>query len=223
MPAVETTLWWFLHEHRGNPVVSPVLLKHMVDAFVASIGEFVEREAIPVVHFERGQRKEEIARRYLSRFKRSEGVVMIGVAQEMVASFRVYQKGPRRRRRTPRGGRPPCFSFYRGQLDVNQYYFYILDRDFGLCSIKFFLPPMASPPSASLHRRRSSRWNAISALDSANGGEPHPSLRSLLARPGILRGGYPRQPWTWAAQTASSFSSSAGSAGALRVASGPVC
>ncbi len=26
-------LWWFLHEHRGNPVVSPVLLKHMVDSF----------------------------------------------------------------------------------------------------------------------------------------------------------------------------------------------
>lgn len=28
------------------------------------------------------------------------------------------------------------FSFYRGSLDVNQYYFYILDRDFGLCFIK---------------------------------------------------------------------------------------
>ncbi len=57
-------LWWFLHEHRGNPVVSPVLLKHMVDSFVASIREFAERQAIPIVHFERGQRKEEIARRY---------------------------------------------------------------------------------------------------------------------------------------------------------------
>jgi len=130
-------LWWFLHEHRGNPVVSPVLLKHMVDSFVASIREFAERQAIPIVHFERGQRKEEIARRYLARFKGREGVVLIGVAQEMVASFRVYQKGPRRRQRTPRGGRAPCFSFYRGQLDVNQYYFSILDRDFGLCSIKF--------------------------------------------------------------------------------------
>ncbi len=114
-------LWWFLHEHRGNPVVSPVLLKHMVDSFVASIREFAERQAIPIVHFERGQRKEEIARRYLARFKGREGVVLIGVAQEMVASFRVYQKGPRRRQRTPRGGRAPCFSFYRGQLDVNQY------------------------------------------------------------------------------------------------------
>ncbi len=103
-------LWWFLHEHRGNPVVSPVLLKHMVDSFVASIREFAERQAIPIVHFERGQRKEEIARRYLARFKGREGVVLIGVAQEMVASFRVYQKGPRRRQRTPRGGRAPCFS-----------------------------------------------------------------------------------------------------------------
>jgi hypothetical protein len=29
------------------------------------------------------------------------------------------------------------FSFYRGSIDVNQYYFYILDREFGLCFIKF--------------------------------------------------------------------------------------
>ncbi len=130
-------LWWFLHEHRGNPVVSPALLKQMVDRFVASIHDFAQRNRIPVVHFERGARKEEIARRYQARFKGEEGVVLIGVAQEMVASFRVFQKGPRRRHRTPRGGRPPCFSFYRGQLDVNQYYFYILDRDFGLCFIKF--------------------------------------------------------------------------------------
>lgn len=29
------------------------------------------------------------------------------------------------------------YSFFRGQVHVNQYYFYILDRDFGLCFIKF--------------------------------------------------------------------------------------
>ena len=36
-----------------------------------------------------------------------------------------------------RRGKPPMFAFYRGSIDVNQYYFYLLDRDFGLCFIKF--------------------------------------------------------------------------------------
>jgi len=131
------SLWWFLHEHRGNPVLSPILLKHMTDRFVGDIEAFADRCAIPVVRFGRGERKEEIAHRYLTRFHREEGVVLIGVAQEVVPAFRAYQSGRRRRHRTPHGGLAPHFCFYRGQLDVNQYYFYLLDRDFGLCFIKF--------------------------------------------------------------------------------------
>jgi hypothetical protein len=130
-------VWWFLHEHRGHPVVSPTLLGKMSETFVDAIKAFSERHGIPVVQFkDDDRRKEEVAREHLARFKGTEGVVLIGVAQEMVSGFRVYQKGPRRRHRTPPGGRPPCFAFYRGLVHVNQYYFYILDRDFGLCFLK---------------------------------------------------------------------------------------
>jgi hypothetical protein len=62
--------------------------------------------------------------------------VLIGVAQEKVNGFRTYQKN-RRTRQQRRDGKPLMFSFYRGAIDVNQYYFYLLDRDFGLCFIKF--------------------------------------------------------------------------------------
>jgi hypothetical protein len=131
-------VWWFLHEHRGHPIVSPTLLGKMSESFVAAIKAFAERHDVPVLQFkDDDRRKEEIAREYLTDFERTEGVVLIGVAQEMVSGFRVYQKGPRRRHRTPPGGRAPCFSFYRGSVHVNQYYFYILDRDFGLCFLKF--------------------------------------------------------------------------------------
>ena len=130
-------LWWFLVEHRGYPVPSPPLLRRLVDTFVASIRSFAERERVPVVHFPRGARKEEIVRKRLGQLKSAEGAVLVGVAQEKVNGFRVFLKGGRRRRRPPRGGKPPCFSFYRGSIDVNQYYFYILDRDFGLSFIKF--------------------------------------------------------------------------------------
>jgi hypothetical protein len=112
------------------------LLKRLTDEFVGSIDAFAERDRIPVVRFEGHERKEDVARKYLARFKGEEGVVMIGVAQEMVPGFRVFQKGKRKLPRQPRNG-PPCFSFYRGQVHVNQYYFYLLDRDFGLCFIKF--------------------------------------------------------------------------------------
>lgn len=130
-------LWWFLHEHRGHPIVSPALLKRMGETFVDGIRAFAERHRIPIVHFERGQRKEEVVRKRLAHFRGDEGVVLIGVAQEKVSGFRVYQRGKPRRHRTPHGGLAPCFAFYRGSIDVNQYYFYILDRDFGLTFIKF--------------------------------------------------------------------------------------
>jgi len=127
-------LWWFLHEHRGCPVISPVLVKRLTDDFVRKIDRFAENNAIPVVHFDKGVSKEEIARQALEGFKGEEGVVLIGVAQEKISSFRSYQKDKGQPRRP---GQPPCYAFYRGPVHVNQYYFYVLDRDFGLCFIKF--------------------------------------------------------------------------------------
>src|ERR1043165_211142 len=129
-------LWWYLVKHKGYPVPSPVLLKKWVDTFVADIRGFAARNHIPIIQFARHERKEDVARRRLARFRHAEGVVMIGVAQEKVNGFRTYQK-TRRTRQQRRCGKPPMFSFYRGSIDVNQYYFYILDRDFVLCFINF--------------------------------------------------------------------------------------
>ncbi|SRR6266545_1212448 len=130
-------LWWFFKEHRRCPIFSPMLLKKMVDTFLADIAAFADRNRIPVVHFAKHQRKEEVARQYLRRFRHPEGVVMIGVAQEMVPGFRIVQTQRRPRQRAPRKGPAPNFSIYRGSVHVNQYHFYILDRDFGLTFIKF--------------------------------------------------------------------------------------
>src|SRR2546425_12016845 len=80
-------LWWFFPQHRGWPVPSPQLLKRLTDDFVGSIEAFAKRHEIPIVRFQSHERKEDIARQHLRRFKRDEGVVMIGVAQEMVSGF----------------------------------------------------------------------------------------------------------------------------------------
>lgn len=128
-------LWWFFVKHRGCPVPSPPLVKRLVDTFVGDIRRFAEHAGVPIVHFAKGARKEDVVRRRLRGFKAAEGVVLVGVAQERINGFRVYKKGGRRRH-LPKG-RPPTFMFYRGSIDVNQYYFYVLDKNFGLGFIKF--------------------------------------------------------------------------------------
>lgn len=112
-------LQWFLHKHLGFPVVSPTVLKKLTDQFVERIRSFAQRNGIPIVQFDGRERKEDVARKHLARVKVDEGVVMIGVSQEMVSGFRVYKKRIKR----SRPGQPPCFAFYRGKLHVNQYYF----------------------------------------------------------------------------------------------------
>jgi len=117
----------FLVRHRGNKIASPALLGEMTRRFLEA---FAARYRIPIVAFERGQRKEDVAKARFASFKRQEGVVFIGVAQEKVSSFRsLKQRDP--------GFSCPVFHFYRAAVFVKQFYVYLLDRDFGPAFIKF--------------------------------------------------------------------------------------
>ena len=84
-----------LVKHKGCPVPSPVLLEKWVDRFVGDIQAFAARNRIPIIQFERHERKEDGARRRLARFRHREGVVLIGVAQDKVSGFRTYPKNRR--------------------------------------------------------------------------------------------------------------------------------
>lgn len=119
----------FLLRDPDNRIPSPALLGRMTKRFVAAIERFAEQHYVPIVRFEKGQRKEDLAKEHFARFRQPEGVVFIGVAQEKVGAFRCHKKR--------RPGRRPWFHFYRASAFVNQYYFYILDRNFGPCFIKF--------------------------------------------------------------------------------------
>jgi len=119
----------FLVKHRQQPILSPALLGRLTRDFIASVERFAEEQSIPIVHFQKGQRKEEVARRYFERASGKEGVVLIGIAQEKTTAFRAY-----RPKRSPSG--VPHYDFARASACVNHYYFYILDRDFGPSFIK---------------------------------------------------------------------------------------
>jgi len=133
MPKLQTSggLCYFLHDYLGHPVPSPALLKPRHDRFVAAIHAFAEAQRIPLVSFERGQSKDEFVAPYRGRFTAREGVVLIGVAQEKMQSFKGYK-------RQGRG----LFDFSRQSVAVNHYYFYVQDRDWGPAFLKIgtYLP-----------------------------------------------------------------------------------
>ncbi len=130
VPTLQTSghLCYFLKEHRGNPIPSPALLGPMHDRFVREVKEFSERHRVPLVQFERGQRKDDVAAKYRAKFKPSEGVVLIGVAQEKASSFKAHKTFG------PRGG--VYFHFSRQPVAVNHYYFYVQDREWGPAFVK---------------------------------------------------------------------------------------
>lgn len=136
VPKLQTSggLCYFLHDHLGYPIPSPALFKPMHDRFVAAVEQFAERRAIPVVHFEAGQDKDAIAHEHRAQFLAGEGVVLLGIAQEKVRAFKAQK------RRGPHGG--VTFDFSRQWVAVNQYYFYVQDRDWGPAFLKIstYLP-----------------------------------------------------------------------------------
>jgi hypothetical protein len=130
VPRLQTSgqLCWFLQEHLGNPIPSPALLRPLHDRFVRDVTTFADAGQIPVVHFERGQRKDDIAAEYRARFTKAEGVVFIGVAQERASAFKA--------RKLTGSERGVLFDFSRQPVAVNHYYFYVQDREWGPAFVK---------------------------------------------------------------------------------------
>lgn len=120
----------FWRRHRGHEFASSALMGPMTAAFVKSIEQFIEREAVDRVEFRKGQRKEDLAKAYLSDFRGDEGVLFVGVAQEKAKVCRT------RRRRNAATGASYAW-LYQTTAYVNHYYFYCVDDDFGPFFIKF--------------------------------------------------------------------------------------
>lgn len=120
----------FIRHHRGHKVPSTAMVEPITRAFVSAIDRFAAENAIPVVNFEKGQRKDDIAARMRASFRAEEGVVFIGKAQE---KCRVYRT---ERRHNPRTGSSYAWIVKSTAL-VNHYYFYCVDREFGPFFVKF--------------------------------------------------------------------------------------
>ena len=120
----------FLRYHRGHLFASSALLAPISDAFIKAIEDYTEANAVPVLTFLKGQRKDDIAAEYRARFSQPEGILFVGKAQEKTPVFRTEK------RRNPKTNQTYPW-IVRSTAMVNHYYFYCIDEDFGPFFLKF--------------------------------------------------------------------------------------
>ena len=97
VPALQTGggLVYFLKTQLGVRVPSTVMVAPMSQQFVAAIERFVKTEGVDLITFEKGQRKDDVAKEYLATFEGDEGVLFVGKAQEKASVFRRAWGNPR--------------------------------------------------------------------------------------------------------------------------------
>jgi hypothetical protein len=129
VPNLQTSggLCYFLRNHLGNPIPSPALFRPLHDRFVNAVDAFAERHRIPIIRFDPKQRKDDVVAEFRARFTARDGVVVIGIAQEKMRSFKAQKC---------RGAGQGMFDFSRQWVAVNHYYFYLQDREWGPGFIK---------------------------------------------------------------------------------------
>jgi DNA-binding HxlR family transcriptional regulator len=120
----------YLRVHHGQRFASTTAVAPMTDAFVGNIEQFVADEDLDLVAFQKNQRKDEITQKRLRKFKKNEGVLYVGKAQEKARVMRTE------RRRCPRTGATYPWIVESTAM-VNHYYFYCVDEDFGPFFLKF--------------------------------------------------------------------------------------
>jgi hypothetical protein len=120
----------FFHFHRGHRFASSALMAPMTKAFVAAVGEFVDRHGLDLVHFGKNQRKDDVTQAYLAGHDGSQRVLYVGRAQEKASVVRTE------RRYDARTGASYAWLVKATAL-VNHFYFYCFDTDFGPFFIKF--------------------------------------------------------------------------------------
>ncbi len=119
----------FCRGYLGHRFASTKQAVQMTLDFVKSIHTLIQSQGLELVRFEKGQRKDEVLQQKLRAFKKEEGVIFVGVAQEKVRVPRTTRKA------FGAGGTIPWIIYSTAM--VNVYYFYCRDKDFGPFFLKF--------------------------------------------------------------------------------------
>jgi DNA-binding HxlR family transcriptional regulator len=169
----------YLRVHRGQRFASTTAVAPMTEAFVCNIEQFVAAEGVDLIAFEKGQRKDDVTQKYLREFRKSEGVLYVGKAQEKARVMRTE-----RRRCSRTGATYPWIV--QSTAMVNHYYFYGVDQDFGPFFLKFcsYFPYNAKlciNGHEYLKRQLAKRGVAFEALDNGIKSCANPKLLQRLS------------------------------------------
>ena len=116
-------------KQRGFRFASGAVMQPITTAFVASIKTFVNDAGVDLVRFNAGERKDDIAQRYLQASDGTEQILFVGVAQDKARRWTTEK-----RRNPTTGASYPWLV--RSTRVVNHSDFYGVDDDFGLLVIK---------------------------------------------------------------------------------------
>jgi hypothetical protein len=117
----------FLRWQRKFKIPSSAAFGKIGEAYIKAIHKFAERHHIPLLHFQKGQNKEEVARPYLEAAAREgkDRVVLIGIAQEKASVWRSWpQRGQQK-------AAHPHMEWGRQMAFINHFYFYLWDAEWG--------------------------------------------------------------------------------------------
>jgi hypothetical protein len=117
----------FIREQMKWPIPSPKAMYEMTAQFKQAVEAYAEAMGREIYTFSKGEEKDQVAREHAELFGIKEGVVLIGKAQEKSNAFRSQ---------TERKGNRVWFKYERRNVQVTHYYFYLMDKDFGLSFIK---------------------------------------------------------------------------------------
>ena len=169
----------YLHAHHGQRFASTMAVAPMTNTFVRNIGQFVTAEDIDLIAFQKNERKDAVTQKRLGKFKKNEGVLYVGKAQEKARVMRTE-----RRRSSHAGATYPWIVESTGM--VNNYYFYCVDADFGPFFLKFcsYFPyngKLCINGHEYLKRQLAKRGVAFEALDNGIKSCANPQLLQRLA------------------------------------------
>jgi len=167
----------FLRRHRGHPIPSPKLLGDLTQEYRRRVEQLARQVGAPIIPFLKGQRKDDVAKWHLARFKKPHGVVFIGVAQEKAFAFRASHQ---------RAGKHVHFAYSRQSVCVTHYYFYVVDPEWGpaflkVCTYAPFAMKVCLNGHEWLKRQLTKRGIAFTALDNGIAQCGHPQAVQKLA------------------------------------------
>ena len=149
----------YFRHYKGQRFASTKDAVAMSEGFRRGMLAFAQERKVPIVRFEKGVRKDEVMQKALKKFRGSQGVVFIGIAQEKATVPRTVRK-----KWGSGDGSIPWIDYTTAM--VNFYYFYCVDKTLVRSSSSFarIFPTRASSASTAMSILRASWRKQGSAL-----------------------------------------------------------